>query len=262
MTTTVYIENQKEEIIRLYQTESKKIYNFIHKMTGDQHISEDILQETFICAFQKIETYRGESTLSTWIFSIAKNYCLQHLKKTKKTQFSEMEKLIEFASTDKGNSSYSDIEKNIYIMQIKEGCLLGLLRCLPQNQRLAFILNVLYKVPVEETSNIIEKSVNATRILVHRSRIKIKDFLCKNCSLYNMENNCRCENLISFSLKNEWISKKNSEIDISEIESELHDFKNEILLYKSLHEYKIKEPVSERILSYVKSSDAKIFSKK
>ena len=39
-------------------------------------------------------------------------------------------------------------------MQIKEGCLLGLLRCLPLNQRLAFILNVLYEIPVEETSDI------------------------------------------------------------------------------------------------------------
>ena len=157
----INITNSKEEIINLYKTESNKIFNFIHKMTGDENVSEDILQETFICALQKIGTFRGESTLSTWIFSIAKNYCLQHLRKIKRMQFSEMEELIDFVSDDKDDSQYNNIEKKIYIMQIKEGCLLGLLRCLPLNQRLAFILNVLHEIPVEETAKIIKKSIRS-----------------------------------------------------------------------------------------------------
>lgn len=254
--------NMKEKIIRLYQTESKKIYNFIYKMTGDKYLSEDLLQETFISAYQKIDTFREESSLLTWIYSIAKNHCLQQLRKIRKNRISALEKLLETASADKRNNFYSDIEKNIYIIQVKEGCLLGLLRCLPFNQRLVFILNILYEIPVEETSKIIKKSVNATRILIHRSRTRIKNFLCSNCSLYDKKNSCRCENLISFSLKSGWISKNNSNLDLSEIEKELHDFKNEISLYRSLYDHKIDKDVSDQVLNYIYKSESKIFSKK
>lgn len=252
---------EKKELITLYENESSKMYNFIYKMTGNKTASEDILQETFITAFNKIGTFRGDSSLSTWIYSIARNYCLQHLRKMKKTRFTNMEKLINFASESEDNSLYEGLEKNIYLKQIKEGCLLGLLRCLPLSQRLAFILNVLNEIPLEDTAQIIEKSINATRILVHRSRSKIKKFLCENCSLYKKGNYCKCENLISFSLKNGWISDK-SEIEASQIESELHDFTDEIALYKSLYEYKVKEKVFKKILDYTRKSDSKIFFKK
>ncbi len=67
-------------------------------------------------------------------------------------------------------------------------------------------MNVLQNKSIEDTAQVIDKSESATRTLVHRAKKNIKDFLCKNCSLYNQENSCKCENMINFSLKQGWIT--------------------------------------------------------
>lgn len=97
-------------------------------------------------------------------------------------------------------------------MQVKDGCLLGLLRCLSLNQRIAFILKVLFDIPIEDVALIIDKSKNSTRILICRARKNLREFLCRNCSLYSEDNHCKCENLILFSLKQGWVEKYNHTI--------------------------------------------------
>ena len=127
-------------------------------------------------------------------------------------------------------------EKWQYIMQVKDGCLSGLLRCLSLQQRLTFILNVLLDLPLEDVASVIDKSVNATRILVHRSRQNIKNFLCKNCSLYDARNPCRCENLINFSLKQNWIGLPDTSNALEQAEKEIKSLKSVVGLYKTLSE--------------------------
>jgi RNA polymerase sigma factor (sigma-70 family) len=200
-------------------------------MTGDKDDASDITQDTFIQGFNSLDKFKGESQIYTWLYTIAKNKCLRHLEKRNKTTFVSLQKLI-----DKTSSAVSDdiseTEKMNYISQVKDGCLSGLLRCLSLQQRLAFILNVLIDLPIEQVASIIDKSENATRILVHRSKQNIKDFLCTNCSLYDSKNTCRCENLINFSLKQGWISLNNP----AQIESEIKDLKDVVRLYKTLQE--------------------------
>jgi hypothetical protein len=150
-------------------------------------------------------------------------------------------KFIEFeALIEKSSSPFTDViseeEKSAYIIQVKDGCLSGLLRCLSLQQRLAFVLNVLLKFSSNEVAVIMDVSENAARILVHRAKQNLKSFLCNNCSLYNSVNPCRCENLINFSLKQNWICA-NPNLKTSEIESEIRDLKDVIKLFKTLSEH-------------------------
>jgi RNA polymerase sigma-70 factor (ECF subfamily) len=220
----------------LYKKYHNKIYNLALRMTGNQDAANDITHDTFLQAFKSIEKFRGESQPYTWLYKIAKNNCLKFLEKRDHSTVSSLQELI-----DKNSSPVSEevteAEKMNYILQVKDGCLLGLLRCLSLQQRLAFILNVLLDLPLTQVASIIEKSENATRILVHRSRQNIKEFLCSNCSLYDPRNACRCENLINFSLKQGWIGLNNQ----IQVESEIKELKNEISLYKTLQD---KSPTS------------------
>jgi RNA polymerase sigma factor (sigma-70 family) len=204
-------------------------------MTGDKNDASDITQDTFIQGFTSLDKFRGESQIYTWLYKIAKNKCLRLLEKKKKTTFLSLKELVDNTSSPVSDE-FSETEKMNYISQVKDGCLSGLLRCLSLQQRLAFILNILLDVPLEQVASIIDKSENATRILVHRSKQKIKDFLCNNCSLYDSKNFCRCENLINFSLKQGWISLDNPANDPVRIESEIKDLKNVVSLYKTLQE--------------------------
>jgi hypothetical protein len=130
----------------------------------------------------------------------------------------------------------SELERAWYTDQVKEGCLLGLLRCLSFFQRMAFILLVLFDLPVRDVSVILKKSPNSVRILASRARMKIKSFLCANCSLYDPKNACRCANFISFSLKKAWIKEHGPGQSPRAVESELKAIKSEVMLYKDLFE--------------------------
>lgn len=246
----------------IYSSYSNKIYNFIYKILGDKNIAEDITQETFIQVFQKYETFRGESNILTWIYTIAKNNCFKYFNKTRRVTFQDIENLINTTSIPIEKTEYDNLVKQIYIDQVKEGCLLGLLRCLSYYQRISFILHILYEIPIMVTALIINKSPNAARILIHRARSNLKTFLCKNCSLYDAKNNCKCENLISFSLKQGWIKRENDSLISKKIEFELHTFGDEIAIYKTLKDHQSPEEIAIRIKNIINLKKNQIFNKK
>jgi len=230
----------------IYKKYSKKIYNLAYRMTGDKDDASDITQDTFLQSFKSLDKFKGESQIYTWLYKIAKNNCLRFLEKKNETTFLSMQELIDKTSSPV-SSEISETEKLYYITQIKDGCLSGLLRCLSLQQRLAFILIVLLDLPLEQVARVIDKSENATRILVHRSKQNIKNFLCSNCSLYDSKNTCRCENLINFSLKQSWININNMTNSAAQIESEIKDLKNVVSLYKTLQETTLTNGVDKQI---------------
>jgi RNA polymerase sigma factor (sigma-70 family) len=231
----------------IYSSFSGLIFDFAYKMTGNRTIADDITQDTFVKVYQNYENFRGECKLSTWIFTIAKNLCFRHYKKEKRNSFETMERMIDKESSSDHDGQFGELESKYYVSRVKEGCLLGLLRCLSFNQRLSFILNILIDMPVKTVSLVVGKTENSARILIHRARNNIKKFLCDNCSLYDEKNKCRCERLVSFSLKQEWIEKYQPSVYQDAIESEIKEFKDEVSLYRSLDGPVFQKKVSEII---------------
>lgn len=236
-----------ENPVIIYNQYYKKIFNLAYRMTGNIDDANDITQETFIQVFRAIDSFKGESQVYTWIYQIARNNSLRFLKKKNKTTFISLQELVDKVSSPIVEE-ISETEKSVYVTQVKDGCLSGLLRCLSLQQRLAFILNVLLDLPVDQVASILDKSENATRILIHRSKQNIREYLCINCSLYDSNNHCRCENLINFSLKQGWIGGISETNDNSvQIEEEIKDLKDVVSLYKTLHEQTPSNICSEEI---------------
>lgn len=237
-----------EDIELIYKRYYRNIYNLAYRMTGSHDDASDLTQETFIDALSSLDSFRGESQVYTWLYTIAKNKCLKLLKKRDKSNLSSLQELIEKASSPV-YEEISEEEKSMYIAQVKDGCLSGILRCLSLQQRLAFIFSVILYLPVNEVALILGKSENATRILIHRSRQAVREFLCNNCSLYDLTNTCRCENLINFSLKKGWINAS----ETHQAEREIKDLKSEVTLYQTLQQvtpnetsYQIKQLLANR----------------
>ncbi len=129
------------------------------------------------------------------------------------------------------------------------------------------------EIPIKEITQIIGKSETAIRLLVHRSRKNIRIFLCKNCSLYNKDNPCHCENLINFSLTQGWIKKTgrndsdNLLSNVNEstsylVEKEINDIKKNSKLYKTLPQNNIPDKLNKKLHSFINSQDFLIFSDK
>jgi RNA polymerase sigma-70 factor (ECF subfamily) len=68
----------------LYETYVDRIYRLSFRLAGDDELARDFTQATFIRAFEKIGSFRGDSTLSTWLHSIGMSVALNGLRKTKR----------------------------------------------------------------------------------------------------------------------------------------------------------------------------------
>jgi RNA polymerase sigma factor (sigma-70 family) len=262
-------EGQQEGYDLLYDHYSVKIFNLAYRILGDYEDAEDITQETFIQVYRNIEQFRGDSQFFTWIYTIAKNLCHQKIKNRKKSSFASMETIIGLAQGYQNCDVILEREKNNLILQIKDGCLTGLLRCLSIHQRMAFILCVLLNLQMKDAAEILGKSEGATKVLVFRARQNLKEFLCKNCSLYDLKNSCHCENLMSFSLEKGWIKRQkilqyeeSCGVFPERIQAEVEQMRNVVGLYQSLSDPKPSETLSKRIQSMIQSENWEIFESK
>ncbi|HDR5039256.1 TPA: RNA polymerase sigma factor [Bacillus anthracis] len=74
-----------KQIENLYILYKQDIYNYLLSLTHNHTLSEDLLSETFVNAIRSIESFKGQSSVKTWLFSIARNLWLQKIRKEKHT---------------------------------------------------------------------------------------------------------------------------------------------------------------------------------
>ena len=68
----------------LYDAHVERVYRLAYRMAGDEDLAQEFTQETFIRAFDKLRSFRGEAALSTWLHSIAVSVTLNGLRKVKR----------------------------------------------------------------------------------------------------------------------------------------------------------------------------------
>lgn len=75
----------------LYEAHVDRVYRLSYRMAGDGDLAQDFTQETFIRAFDRLSTFRGESAFSTWLTSIATSVALNGLRKVKRFRERELD---------------------------------------------------------------------------------------------------------------------------------------------------------------------------
>ncbi len=83
-----------DEYEKLYREYYKDVFLYLRSLTRDETLSEDLTAETFLKAFEKIGSFRGDCDIRVWLCQIAKNLYLKHLKKNKRVQYITEEDLI------------------------------------------------------------------------------------------------------------------------------------------------------------------------
>lgn len=74
----------------IYKEHAEMIYRFLLRMCNDEHLAEDLMQDTFLKAIEKIYTFDGRCKLTTWLCQIAKNTYLDYLRKKKNQNEEEL----------------------------------------------------------------------------------------------------------------------------------------------------------------------------
>lgn len=159
-------------IVLKYQ---KRIYSVIRKMVQNHDDADDITQEVFVKLYGSLKNFRGESALFTYLYKIAVNFSLNHIKRNKinRDKTVQVENIQEISSHDKNyDTVYDDDMKSRYISDAVAG--------LPEQQKLVFSLKFYDELTYNEISKILDKPIGTLKANYFHAFNKIREHFEKN----------------------------------------------------------------------------------
>jgi len=181
------------------------IYNIAFKLSQDRQLSEDLVQETLLKAWQHWDDLKVAEARKGWLRRICVNIFLMQKRKEPDAVPLSLDALSDL---DREGKSLQVIDASPLpedeilvaetIREMRDGCFLAMTRKLTLEQRMAFSLTDMFGMGIEETAEIIGVSVSAAKALLHRARTNLDSFFAKKCSMVRVENPCRCEAYLNF----------------------------------------------------------------
>ena len=165
-------EKQKKAFEMIVRNYNERLYWQIRKMVLSHDDANDVLQNTFLKAWQGIEQFRGDAKLSTWLYKIAINECITFLNKQRTQNKLSIDDVDSFMLNKLESDTYIDGDDT----QIK---LQKAILALPEKQRLVFNMKYFDDMKYEEMSDILGTSVGALKASYHHAVKKIEEFFAK-----------------------------------------------------------------------------------
>jgi len=185
-----------DQLITEFETFHGELKSFLLRMTASIQDAEDILQDTYIKAHTKMDTFRGESSLKTWIFSIASNLARDLLRSKKRwpetvTDICREEVLgnrqfLQEAMQIRETSPQGKFEIKEHIAF----CFTCVSKSLPLEQHLALLLKEVYGFKVNEIAQIMDQTEAMVKYYLHVSRHRMIEIFDHRCSLINKQGIC------------------------------------------------------------------------
>jgi RNA polymerase sigma factor (sigma-70 family) len=160
-----------------------------HRMIQNKELSKEASQEVWYEVIKSINSFNGDSELSTWIYTIAKRTILRYSKNEKISTIIELE---QFRALPEVEYSGSEENRRDWIKERCDWCLTALNHCLNNDARLIFIFRENVGLSYKQISDIMEMKEDNIRQISSRSLSKISNFLNDTCPLYNPEGTCKC----------------------------------------------------------------------
>lgn len=166
-------ETRREAFGEVVKAYSEQLYWQIRRMVLSHDDANDVLQNTFIKAWDNIEYFRAEARLSTWLYRIAFNECLNFINKKRAHEQLSIDDADKEALGKLESDPYFDGDETQLLLQ-------KAIHTLPEKQRIVFNLKYFDEMKYEDMSDIIGTSVGALKASYHHAVKKITDFLNRN----------------------------------------------------------------------------------
>lgn len=145
---------------RLYRAHVGRVYALCLRMAGDPHVAEELAQEAFIRAWQKLESFRGASAFSTWLHRLTVNVVLGHLRKAGRLQVLDDERAADLVADQPETSAHPgraiDLERAIAE--------------LPAGARTVFVLHDVEGFRHHEIARLMGIAEGTSKAQLHRAR--------------------------------------------------------------------------------------------
>lgn len=159
----------------MMDTYQSRLYWHVRRLIVQHDIAQDVLQDTFIKAFNNFSQFKKDSQLYTWLYRIATNEALQQLAKLKKMQKTDEDAEYYMQNLVAENAEHDAEEIQILLQKA--------IQTLPEKQKLVFNIRYYDELPFEEISNILDMSVSACKTNYHYAKEKIENYIKENYEL-------------------------------------------------------------------------------
>ena len=157
-----------EELFKLHH---RRVYALCLRMTRNPEEAEDLTQEVFVLVFRKLDTFRGDSTFTTWLHRMTVNCVLMHFRKN----HSRKEQLTEDGELPEHVISARDMLTRIPVLD--RLALDEAIAKLPAGYRAVFILHDVEGLEHLEIANILGCAVGTSKSQLHKARMKLRQLL-------------------------------------------------------------------------------------
>lgn len=170
---------EAEAYRQLLELHSANVYNVAFKLLGDEQEAEDVLQETFLSAFEAIDGFEGRSKLSTWLYRIAYNASLMRLRKrSQMTSFSlDVDPDGDGYQVPRHLVDWSSVPDDQLLTAEAREVMDRAIADLPETLRSTFILRDIQGLSGSETAEVLGISVPTVKTRLHRARLWLRDRL-------------------------------------------------------------------------------------
>lgn len=153
-----------QDFAQLYAQYYMRVYKFVLSMCRDPALAEEITQDSFFKAYQNIDRFKGECSISSWLCQIAKNSYYSHLKRSRKRQ-----------PLPSGDTSI-DVEARLLEKEAAYG-VHKTLHKLREPYKEVFWLKAFGELSFREIGELFDKSESWARVTYYRAKIKIREEL-------------------------------------------------------------------------------------
>jgi len=173
------LEAAYRELVRRYQ---RPVFSLVYRMVRDRELAEDLTQETFIKVLNAIDRYRPEFKFSSWIFKIANNAAIDHLRRKELDTLSleggpdattpDRMQATSLQVGDVGESPLEELEARELGSAIEQ----AIARLRPE-YRSCIIMRHIEGRPYDEIAEALDLPLGTVKTYIHRARAELRDYL-------------------------------------------------------------------------------------
>jgi len=152
---------------RLYERYFQRVYGFAYSRLRNRADAEEVVQETFTAVFRSIDAYRGQSSLLSWIYGIAKNTVNNHLRRVRAHE-QRLERAERSLQGGGGMASYTP-EEHLNLRRC-EHAIHERLAAVPEWHARVFVLRHVENLPIGEIARRVRRSSDAVRSSLYRMK--------------------------------------------------------------------------------------------
>ena len=170
----------------LVERHQRQLYRLALRMTGSEADAQEVLQEAFLNAYQKLPLFRGEAQFSSWLYRIAANSALMRLRRKRRAPDTLAEQPLELAGPRFSAEGYLEpASSSDWSQRADEKMMSGELGAainravadLPDDYRTVFLLKDVDGLSNEDIANALDLTVPAVKSRLHRARLALREKL-------------------------------------------------------------------------------------